>query len=113
MSAQQLPLPDYDELPLGTLRHRMRGLTEPEIQVLLDHERAHANRVPVIELLTSRREELEQGATPSPGSQTDAPEATPHHRTGSPVTPSGPQESGKPVSHGTRGTTGKGIEHSE
>ena len=113
MSEQELPLPDYDELPLGTLRHRMRALTEDEVRQLLDHERNHANRVPVIELLTSRLGELEKGASPSTGSQTETPEVTGHKRAGSPVTPAGPREAGRPVPHGTIGETGKGIEHSE
>lgn len=112
MSQQELPLPDYDELPLGTLRHRMRALSEEEIRLLLEHERNHADRVPVIELLTSRLGELEQGATPSPGSQTEMPEVAEHKRAGSPVTPSGPRETGRPTPHGTIGETGKGIEHS-
>lgn len=112
MSGQELPLPDYDELPLGTLRHRMRALTEHEIRVLLEHERDHGNRVQVIELLTSRLGELERGATPSQGSQTEMPEVADHKPAGSPVTPSGPRESGRPKPHGTSGEKGKGIEHS-
>jgi hypothetical protein len=91
----------------------MRALSEEEIRVLLEHERAHANRVPVIELLTSRLGELERGAVPSSGSQTEMPEVAEHKRAGSRVTPGGPREPGRPAPHGTRGETGKGIEHSE
>ncbi len=111
MSEQELPLPDYDELPLGSLRHRMRALTEDEVGLLLEHEREHANRVPVIELLRSRLDELGQGATPSSGSQTEMPEVSGHKRAGSPVTPEGPRETGRPTPHGTIGEKGKGIEH--
>lgn len=111
--AEQLPLPDYDELPLGTLRHRMRALNEDEIRALLDHERGHAARAPVIVLLTSRLDELRQGATPSSGSQEQMPEVAEHKSAGSPVTPSGPAEPGRSTGHGTVGQTGKGIEHSE
>ncbi|WP_243791842.1 hypothetical protein [Saccharopolyspora gloriosae] len=113
MAQQELPLPDYDELPLGTLRHRMRALNADELRTLLDHEREHADRTPVIALLTSRLDELAQGATPSPGSQEEMPEVAEHKRTGSPVTPSGPAEPGRSTGHGTVGQTGKGIEHSE
>ncbi|WP_410590087.1 hypothetical protein [Amycolatopsis sp. lyj-23] len=27
-----LPVPDYDQLPLGSLRHRIRSLEEPELR---------------------------------------------------------------------------------
>ena len=113
MTEHDLPLPDYDELPMGSLQHRIRALDIGDIQVLLDHERAHANRVPVTELLTHRMEDLRQGARPSSGDQTEAPEApadTPH---GSPVSPTGPTGTGRPTGHGTRSSTGQGIEHSE
>lgn len=113
MSEQGLPLPDYDELPIGTLRHRMRALDADEIRTLLEHERGHAARVPVTTLLTSRLDELERGATPSPGSQEEMPEVSEHKRTGSPVTPSGPAQPGRSTAHGTIGQTGKGAEHSE
>ncbi|MFR9731772.1 hypothetical protein ACL03H_21290 [Saccharopolyspora sp. MS10] len=113
MTERGLPLPDYDELPLGTLRHRMRALDEDALRQLLEHERAHANRTPVLELLTSRLDELERGATPSSGSQEQMPEVAEHKRSGSPVGPSGPAEPGRPTAHGTVGQTGKGAEHSE
>lgn len=107
-----LPLPDYDELPLGSLQHRVRALTEDELRTLLEHEQAHANRVPVVELLTNRIEDLERGAEPSGGDQSEAPEAPGHSRHGSPVGPSGPAEPSDETAHGTRGETGKGADHS-
>lgn len=112
MSEQQLPLPDFDELPLGTLGHRVRALTENDVRLLLDHERAHANRVQVVQLLTHRIDELEQGATPSSGAESEPVDVPGHTSSGSPVTPSGPRESDRPTVHGTRSNTGKGIEHS-
>ena len=56
VSEEQLPLPNFDQLPLGTLGHRIRSLTEDDLRRLLDHEREHAARVPVTELLTGRLE---------------------------------------------------------
>lgn len=113
MTEHNLPLPDYDELPMGSLQHRVRALDTGDIQVLLEHERAHANRVPVIELLTNRLEDLRRGAQPSSGDQTQAPEAPADTPKGSPVSPTGPAEHGRPTGHGTRSSTGQGIEHSE
>ncbi|MBE9376048.1 hypothetical protein IQ251_16475 [Saccharopolyspora sp. HNM0983] len=113
MSEQKLPLPDYDELPMGSLQHRVRALEADDVRLLLEHERAHADRVPVIELLTNRLQDLEQGAQPSSGDQSRAPEAPSHTPAGSPVTPTGPAEPGRPTGHGTRSSTGQGIEHTE
>lgn len=113
VSEQQLPLPDYDELPLASISHRIRALSEDQLRTLIEHEREHAHRVPVLEVLNSRFDELERGARPSQGDQTEATEAPRHSRSGSSVSPTAPAESGRPVPHGTRGNTGKGIEHSE
>ncbi len=113
MANEELPLPNYDELPTGTLRHRIRALTQPQLVQLLEHERHHANRAPVVTLLSNRLDQLEHGASPSPGSQEEMPEIAEHKRGGSPVTPSGPSESGRPVPHGTRSKTGKGAEHTQ
>jgi hypothetical protein len=59
----------------------------------------------VLELLTSRREELRSGAEPSPGGDEepdDAPEAA---RGGSPVSPHGGAEPTSPLRHGVAGAT--------
>ncbi|MBA8824792.1 hypothetical protein FHX42_002139 [Saccharopolyspora lacisalsi] len=111
MSEPNLPLANYDELPLATLGHRIRSLTEEEIQQLLDHEREHANRVHVIEVLTSRMDELRRGASPTPGSESEPSDVPGHKRSGSVVDPAGPREPGRPTEHGTRTNTGKGKEH--
>lgn len=111
MTEQPLPLPGYDELPVGALQHRIRALNIGELDQLIEHEHAHANRTPVLELLQHRHHELEQGATPSPGPE-DEPVDTPDHQRGSsPVAPQNPRESGRPTEQGTRSSTGKGIEH--
>ena len=107
MTRHQLPLPDYDELPLGALRHRMRALSAAEVRQLQEHERAHAHRIHVLELLSSRLDELEHGATPSPGSQESVPEATGHARHSSPVHPGGSPEPIHPPPHGMTGQQGR------
>lgn len=112
MSDEQLPLRGYDELPVATLQHQIRSLTDDQLQQLLDHERAHGNRIPVIEVLRRRYEELENGATPTSGEHEpfDVPS---HSASGSPVEPQGPAGKNQSTTHGTRSTTGQGIEHSE
>ncbi|ASU77486.1 hypothetical protein CDG81_03250 [Actinopolyspora erythraea] len=108
----RLPIPGYDEMPLSTLAHRIRSLTEDELTALLEYERAHANRVPVIEQLTGRLTELREGAEPTPGPREGEPSDVPEHsRSGSEVTPEPPRGKGRPTTHGTRSSTGKGIEH--
>ena len=75
-SHDELPLPDFDHLPLASLTQRVRTLDAPGVQALLDHESAHGNRLPVTEVLRARLAELAAGAEPSGGSPTGlAPEA--------------------------------------
>ena len=50
-SARELPLPDYDHLPLGSLAHRVRTLDADALGTLLAYERAHGDRLPVTELM--------------------------------------------------------------
>lgn len=59
-----LPLPDYDELSAGAVEDRIRSLTTDEVERLVSHERAHANRAPVVELLSARLERLREGDEP-------------------------------------------------
>ena len=37
-----LPIPDYDQLPEGSLAHRIRSLPAPDLQRLLDYEQGTA-----------------------------------------------------------------------
>ncbi len=95
----QLPLPDYDHLPTGTLGSRISGLDQAEIGILLEYERRHANRIPVIQILEHRLEALEKGAEPSGPTAPTTPEMS-QSQHGSPVSPetSGPKIN--PPSHG-------------
>jgi hypothetical protein len=49
-----LPLPDYDHLTLGSLRGRMRALDVPQLVQVRDYEKAHANRLPIVTMLDNR-----------------------------------------------------------
>jgi hypothetical protein len=95
----ELPLPGYDQLPLTELRHRIRALDEGQLQTLFDHETAHGNRIPVLELLHARLKELHHGAEPSPGDPTKTPGVT-RTQGGSPVQESTAAEPGTPLRHG-------------
>lgn len=101
---EELSLRDYDQLPLTELRHRIRCLEEQELRRLFDHEEAHGNRIPVLELLHARLKELHHGAEPSPGDPSNSPGATktPH---GSPVKESTAAEPGAPLRHGVAAQT--------
>ena len=49
-----LPVPDYDGLSIAQLRTRLRGLSAAEVERLVIHERATANRAPYLTLLENR-----------------------------------------------------------
>jgi hypothetical protein len=102
--SEELPLPDYDQLPLNELRHRIRSLDEQQMRLLFEHEEAHGNRIPVLELLHARLRELTHGAEPSPGDPSGGPGATktPHD---SPVKESTAAEPGTPLRHGVASQT--------
>lgn len=94
-----LPLPNYDHLPLGSLQHRIRTLDEPGLTTLRDYERAHGARTPVLQVLEQRLTELREGAEPSGGSpRGEQPEAPGPSRGGSPVSPAteGPRPDASP-----------------
>lgn len=54
VSHDELPLPDYDHLTLGSLRGRMRSLDLPQLIQIRDYEKAHANRLPIVTMLDNR-----------------------------------------------------------
>jgi hypothetical protein len=100
----ELPLPDYDQLPLGELRHRIRALDEPALRALFEHETQHGNRVPVLEVLHGRLRELTHGAEPSGGNPANAPGVT-HTPAGSRVQESTAADAGTPLRHGVANQT--------
>jgi hypothetical protein len=50
----ELPIPDFDNVSLGSLRGRLRSLSLEQLVVLREWEQAHAKRLPVITLLDNR-----------------------------------------------------------
>jgi hypothetical protein len=97
-----LPIPDYDHLPLGSLESRIRSLDEAGVEALLVHESKHGDRLPVMNILRQRLQALHGGAKPSSGSrdQGTMPEAAAGSTDPSKVSP---QTSGPPVNPPSQG----------
>lgn len=79
VSHDELPLPDYDHLTLGSLRGRMRSLDLPQLIQIRDYEKAHANRLPIVTMLDNRIAKLATDPTTplSGGGQTPEEKAAP------------------------------------
>ena len=68
-SREDLPIPDFDNVSLGSLRARLRSLSTEDLVTLREWEQAHAHRLPVITLLDNRIAKLSaQSAESAPGS---------------------------------------------
>jgi hypothetical protein len=84
----ELPLPDYDHLPLGGLTSRIRTLDAAGVRTVLEYERAHGDRLPVVTVLEQRLTSLREGAEPSGGDPAAAtPEVEHAPQAGSKVEP--------------------------
>ena len=96
-----LPLPDFDHLTVGDLTHRIRSLDADALETLLTHERAHAARLPVVQALTARLEEVRNGQPLSGGDPTaTSAQAAPPAGQGPAVTPATSGPAMNPPSHG-------------
>ncbi|GAA4930000.1 hypothetical protein ACFPM3_24405 [Streptomyces coeruleoprunus] len=103
-----LPLPDFDQLPVGTLEHRIRSLGADDVDRLLRYEHEHADRANVVQILESRKRRLDEGATPSGGDPRGfRPEQPGPARGGSHVSPATSPEPSSPPPHGTPDQRGK------
>jgi hypothetical protein len=60
-AAASLPLADYDNLSLPSIRARLRSLNADQLRVLATHERVTAERPEVLGMLERRIEKLETG----------------------------------------------------
>ena len=58
---QPLPLANYDELSLASIRARLRGLDVSQLRVLLKYESKNAERPEVLRMFERRIEKLESG----------------------------------------------------
>lgn len=104
-SHDELPIADYDHVTSGALEHRIRSLSSDQLATLLRYERSHAVRIPVIEVLSARLDQLRKGSRPSEGGA--APDSPEPSASGSPVSPATAAEPGHPPPHGTLDQPGK------
>jgi hypothetical protein len=98
---RDLPLPDYDHLDTGALSAGISGLEAQGVEELLAHERAHGNRLTVVQLLERRLEQLRDGAEPSGSDAGRAASRPAAPAADSPVSPSTQGPPVNPPSHGT------------
>jgi hypothetical protein len=56
--ASVLPVPNYDELSLPSLRARLRKLDADQLRVLVQYERSHAGRADVVAMFERRLAKL-------------------------------------------------------
>jgi hypothetical protein len=56
---EELPIPDFDHLTVGSLRGRLRALDLAELQALRSYEQEHAKRLPILTMLENRIAKLE------------------------------------------------------
>ncbi|MFC7326772.1 hypothetical protein [Marinactinospora rubrisoli] len=61
-SAAELPVPNYDELTLPSVRARLRKLTIDQVRALRDYEAAHADRPEFLRMYGNRIAKLESEA---------------------------------------------------
>jgi hypothetical protein len=71
-SHDEFPLPDYDNLPVGSIESRIRTLGEQDVRQLYDYEKAHADRVQVVQILENRLVALHRGEAEPTGGDPDA-----------------------------------------
>ena len=57
----ELPVPNYDELTIASLRARLRNLTAPQLAQLVAYEKSHANREDVVTMFERRIAKLAEG----------------------------------------------------
>jgi len=102
MTSTDLPIPDYDHLPLGDLTGRIRSLDAGQLDALLAFEEEHGARAPVLQVLRARREQVGAGAELSSGDPAaDDPLRAPAPHGGSTVGQSTQGPKVNPPSHGT------------
>jgi hypothetical protein len=107
MSHDALPIPDFDHLPVASLTHRIRTLDTTGLVALLDHERAHADRVAVVQMIEHRLAAVRSGeAEPSGGDPAGAqPEHAPPAAGDSPGQNADQTDNNQPLRHGVAGQT--------
>jgi hypothetical protein len=60
-SGGELPVPNYDDLTIASLRARLRNLSADQLAQLVDYEKSHANREDVVQMFERRIAKLAEG----------------------------------------------------
>lgn len=61
LAQQDLPVPDYDHVPVEALPERVSGLEAADMEQLISYEKANGNRPPVLLILEKRFNDLQGG----------------------------------------------------
>ncbi|MCW2910655.1 MAG: hypothetical protein JWL68_5444 [Actinomycetia bacterium] len=61
-AGETLPVPNYDQLTVASLRARLRVLDTTQVEVLLDYEKAHEGRPAMITMFERRITKLSEGS---------------------------------------------------
>jgi hypothetical protein len=67
-----VPLPNYDELSIASLRARLRNLDVVQVRELAEYEKAHAARADVMAMFARRIAKLEAETTPEERGEAEA-----------------------------------------
>jgi hypothetical protein len=59
--AAELPVPNYDDLSIASLRARLRNLSAEQLSQLIEYEKGHAGRADVITMFERRIAKLAEG----------------------------------------------------
>jgi hypothetical protein len=59
--ATELPVPNYDDLSIASLRARLRNLSADQLSQLIEYEKGHAGRADVIAMFERRIAKLAEG----------------------------------------------------
>jgi hypothetical protein len=97
---QDLPLPDFDHITTGDLPARIRGLDAGQIETLIEFERSHGGRLPIITVLEQRSNQLAEGAEPTGPVLDDSPTMNHGSAGGGKVSPATSGPTMNPPSHG-------------
>lgn len=100
-----MAIPEIDQLGPGQLEHRIRRLDAEQIDALVQHEREHGNRAPVLTILEGRLQQLAEGAQPTDADGLSRPSDTPPGpgTTSGPVSEATEAEPNPPDPHGGPG----------
>jgi hypothetical protein len=60
-STAELPVSNYDDLTIASLRARLRNLSADQLAQLVDYEKSHANRADVVQMFERRIAKLAEG----------------------------------------------------